>query len=89
MVEFRAMYIFNFYQISARLPFSLKTNVRKSTISNRSHAEADDPDAAVEVTAFFLRPVVSWSAASKRVALHFIVERVRKRHYEEESKKAT
>lgn len=41
-----------------------------------------------EVTAFFLRPEACWSVASRRVAQHFIVARVRKRQYEEESKRA-
>jgi len=69
------------------MPFTLGVNARKSTVSNRSHAEAGDPDAAAEVTAFFLRPEACWSAASRRVARHFVVERMRKRQYEEESKR--
>lgn len=74
--------------VFTRVPFTLEANARKSTVSNRSHAEAGDPDAAAEVTAFFLKPEACWSAASRRVAQHFAVERVRKRQYEE-SKRAT
>lgn len=71
--------VFTSPTVFARILFALEANARKSPISNRSHAEAGDPDAAAEVTAFFLRPEASWSAASKRVAQHSVVERVRKR----------
>lgn len=94
---FRAMYIFLvcFYlSIYLILWFScechlLSRQMHKNRQSNRSHAKAGDPDAVTEVTAFFLKPEACWSAASRRVAQHFVVERVTKRQYEEESKRAT